>query len=38
MIKKVGKIEDITMSKKSKPQDGERSGSAEYGDKGISNN
>ncbi len=38
MIKKIGKIEIITMSKKSKPQDGERNGSAEYGEKGEDNN
>lgn len=38
MIKKIGKIEIITMSKKSTPQDGEREGSAEYGVKGMSNN
>lgn len=38
MIKKAGKIEVITMGKKSKPQDGERNGSAEYGVKGESDN
>lgn len=37
MIKKIGKIEIVTMSKKSTPQDGERSGSAEYGVKGDNN-
>lgn len=36
MIRKIGKIEMITMSKKSRPQDGERGGSAEYGEKGMS--